>query len=116
MHIGVLAQIKCREMKAKGVDSSPQMFEATLGKDPTAVGDKRVVECGEIVEQLADFAIGQRVADGVLRRFEFIEGLRGRRQPRIDPSDSLPIWLVSAVGRLVGRPRGEPLKRIRNVD
>ena len=102
MHIGVLAQIKCREMKAKGVESSPQMFEAALGKDPTTVGDKRAVECGEIVEQLGAFAIGQRVADGVPRRFEFIERSRGRRQSRIDPSDSPPIWLVSAVGRLVG--------------
>ena len=102
-------------MKAKSVDSTPQMFEATLGEDPTAVCDKRAVECSEIVEQLAGAGIG-RVADGVLRRFEFIKRSRGRRQPRIDPSDSPPIWLVSAVGRLVGRPRGEPFEIIGNVD
>jgi hypothetical protein len=102
VHSRVLAQIKCREMKAKGINTSPQMLEATLGENPTAIGDKRAVESGEIVEQLAAAAIGQRVADGVLRRFEFIECSRGHRQPRIDPSDSSPIRLVSAVGRLVG--------------
>ena len=103
-------------MKAEGVDGAPQMFEATLGQDLAAVGSKRAVECGEISEQLAAVAIGRRVADGMLRRFEIDERSRRRRQPRIDPSDSPPVWLVSAVDRLVGRPRGELLKRTGNAD
>jgi len=103
-------------MKAEGVDGAPQMFEATLGQDLAAVGSKRAVECGEISEQLATTAIGRRVADGMLRRFEIVERSRRRRQPRIDPGDSPPVWLVSAVDRLVGRPRGELLERTGNAD
>jgi len=116
VRVRVLAQIERGEMKAEGVDGAPQTPQTPLGQDRRAVGDERAVEDREIGNQFAAAAIGRRVADGILRGFEMIEHPRRRRQPRVDPGDRPPVWLVLSVGRAVWRPRSELLERIRNID
>ena len=89
-------------MKAKHIDCTTQVPEATLGQHPRAIGGKRAVENGQIGKQLAAGAIGKLVANGLLRSFEMIERLRGRQQPRIDQSGRPPVWLVLPISGQLG--------------
>jgi len=98
VRVGVLAQIECCEMKAESIDRASQILQAAFGQDPAAVGDKRAIEDRKIAQQFAAVAIERRVANGVLPGFEMIEHPRRRRQPRVDPGNCPPVWLVLSVG------------------
>ena len=116
MHIGVLAQVKCRKMKPEHVDGSPQRLQPAGRDHRRPVRGQRLIDDREVGQQLAALGIGRRIADRMLWQVAVVEAARGCRQPRVDAGNRPAVGLVLSIGRPVGRAGSQQRQFFADID
>ncbi len=115
VHVGVLAQVECRQVEAEHARGVAQPAQAAARDQRRLVTDQRVVDHVEVAHELFGVAVGVGVTDRLPQRLVLVQRARGDRQAGVDAGQRAAVQLVLAVRRLVRRGGGQYAQFVADV-
>ena len=116
MHVGVLAQVNRRQMKAEHLHRAAQLAQPPAAERGRTVGHQRAVQGVEILGQRGRIGIGFGAGDRVARGLVAEQCAVGGGQPGVEAGHRAAVGLVAAVRGVVARALGQRQQRVRGTD
>ena len=107
MHIAVLPQVECAEMKSEQVDGGAYRLHARVGQPPGAVRVQRCLDDGEVAREFGGIAVRRQRCVRCAARHHAQCLLRSGGQTRMHAAQGATVRLIGAEGRVVARGIGQ---------